>query len=382
MPEIGQAVFTTASIASASTTDIGATDEWILSVTGTTTITSFGIGANKVRFLVFAAALVLTHNGTSLILPGAASITTAAGDRCIAASDASGNWRVWNYTKANGKAVIGPASTDITDSTAAGRALLTAANVAAQLSALGLSDAMSFKTAIDCSANPNYPAADAGDTYKVSVAGKIGGASGPNVQAGDTLICSSDGTSAGNHATVGTSWVILQTNIDGAVTGPASSTNNGFVRFDGTTGKIVKDGAATVALGSEVSGTLPVANGGTGDTGTAWDSYTPTLTASSGSFTTTSASGRYKQIGKTVFFEVDVTITNKGTASGVLQVTLPFTAAARRNVIGGYERVATGVLCFGAIASGGTIMSIMAYNNTSLIIDTANVIMTGVYQAA
>lgn len=44
------------------------------------------------------------------------------------------------------------------------------------------------------------------------------------------------------------------------VVGPASSTNNGFVQFDGTTGKLVKDHAATIALGSEVSGNLPVAN--------------------------------------------------------------------------------------------------------------------------
>lgn len=79
------------------------------------------------------------------------------------------------------------------------------------------SDAMVFKGVIDCSANPNYPAADAGATYRVSVAGKIGGGSGPNVQAGDILICLADSTAAGNHATVGSSWSIIQTNIDGAL---------------------------------------------------------------------------------------------------------------------------------------------------------------------
>lgn len=46
----------------------------------------------------------------------------------------------------------------------------------------------------------------------------------------------------------------------GYVVGPASSTDSGFVKFDGTTGKLVKDHAATVALASEVSGNLPVAN--------------------------------------------------------------------------------------------------------------------------
>ena len=38
-------------------------------------------------------------------------------------------------------------------------------------------DAMVFKGGIDASTNPNYPAADAGWTYKITVAGKIGGAS-------------------------------------------------------------------------------------------------------------------------------------------------------------------------------------------------------------
>ena len=40
----------------------------------------------------------------------------------------------------------------------------------------------------------------------------------------------------------------------GDVVGPASATNNGFAKFDGTTGKLLKDSAATVAIGSEVSG--------------------------------------------------------------------------------------------------------------------------------
>lgn len=78
-------------------------------------------------------------------------------------------------------------------------------------------DAMVFKGVVDCSTNPNYPAAHRGDTYRVSVAGKIGGASGPNVQAGDILMCLTDATASGNHATVGASWAIIQTNIDGAL---------------------------------------------------------------------------------------------------------------------------------------------------------------------
>lgn len=112
-------------------------------------------------------------------------------------------------------------------------------------SGIATNDAMIFKGALDCSTNPNYPAADRGWTYKVSVAGKIGGASGPVVEVNDTLICTTDGTSAGTHAVVGSNWVILQTNIVDAsilVTGPASATSGNIAMFDGSTGKAIKDG--------------------------------------------------------------------------------------------------------------------------------------------
>ncbi len=87
--------------------------------------------------------------------------------------------------------------------------------IAARLAA---ADALRYKGAIDASSNPNYPAADAGDTYRISVAGKIGGASGPNVQAGDIIICHVDSSAGGTHASVGADWDIIQVNIDGALT--------------------------------------------------------------------------------------------------------------------------------------------------------------------
>ena len=105
-------------------------------------------------------------------------------------------------------------------------------------------DAMVFKGVVDCSANPNYPAADRGHTYRVSVAGKIGGASGANVEAGDLLLCLTDATSAGTQAAVGSSWSITQTNLDGAVIGPASVADAHFAQFDGTSGKLLKGGLA------------------------------------------------------------------------------------------------------------------------------------------
>jgi len=92
-------------IASASTLDIGAQLTNFLRVTGTTGVTSFGVNYNGPRFLIFAAALTLTHSA-NLVLPTGANITTAAGDSLIAVP-ISGGWQVVAYQRASGAALSG-----------------------------------------------------------------------------------------------------------------------------------------------------------------------------------------------------------------------------------------------------------------------------------
>lgn len=91
------------SIASAATTDIGSTGSTNVQITGTTTITSLGASANvnqPLYFLKFTGALTLTYNATSLILPGAANVVTAANDTAFALYLGSGNWQVVQFTRA------------------------------------------------------------------------------------------------------------------------------------------------------------------------------------------------------------------------------------------------------------------------------------------
>lgn len=88
------------------TTDLSTVATVGVSITGTGTITSFGTGAKLLRIGTFAGSLILTHNATSLILPSNANITTAAGDRFVALSDATGNWTVVSYDKADGTALV------------------------------------------------------------------------------------------------------------------------------------------------------------------------------------------------------------------------------------------------------------------------------------
>lgn len=73
-----------------------------------------------------------------------------------------------------------------------------------------------YQSAIDCSANPNYPASDAGMIYKVSVAGRIGGASGKVVFENDLILCITDSV-GGSEASHGTKFIHINNQMKSAV---------------------------------------------------------------------------------------------------------------------------------------------------------------------
>lgn len=107
-------------IASAATTDIGASTGQYVRVTGTTSITGLGtINAGATRWVEFTGALTLTHNATSLKLPGSANIVTAGGDVACFVSLGAGNWKCLSYVKADGSPLAG-AFTGVLASTDAG----------------------------------------------------------------------------------------------------------------------------------------------------------------------------------------------------------------------------------------------------------------------
>jgi hypothetical protein len=106
---------------------------------------------------------------------------------------------------------------------------------------LGASDAMVFKGTLGTGGTITaLPAShQVGDTYKVATAGTYAGAV---CEVGDMIICVTTGTAANNA-----DWTVVQTNIDGAVTGPASSTANHIATFSGTNGKVIADSGYTIA---------------------------------------------------------------------------------------------------------------------------------------
>lgn len=135
--------------------------------------------------------------------------------------------------------------------------------------------------------------------------------------------------------------------------------------------------ATSLSLTTGVTGVLPVVNGGWGDAGTAWSTYTPTLSCGSGTFTSASAAGRSKTVGKTTFVNIVVTITTNGTCGAFTGVTLPNTTvgpiylggrSSSGNTVGGQTSGATTTIQY-AGATGGYIGG-----------DGTTTVLSGVYE--
>jgi len=89
------------------------TDGSYFDVTGTTGFSAMTVAADKQFALQFDGALVMTHHATNLDLPGAANITTAAGDVAIFQSTGANTVQCLSYTRADGTPIaIGDNSID------------------------------------------------------------------------------------------------------------------------------------------------------------------------------------------------------------------------------------------------------------------------------
>ncbi len=153
------------------------------------------------------------------------------------------------------------------------------------------------------------------------------------------------------------------------------------------TGIIPTASLPPIDLTTMVTGILPVTNGGTGNAGGAWGAWVPTVTSSTGAITSyTINSASFKQISKEVWCHFDITITDAGTGSGFLLVTLPVTARTQIQTIFGRETAVLGVACNGEISnlSGFNFgeLAMALYNAGSVVVTNYRIIGNGTYEAA
>lgn len=107
-------------------------------------------------------------------------------------------------------------------------------------SKIAAADAMIYKGTIGTGGTVTaLPATHStGWTYKVITAGTYAGVV---CEVGDMIVCLTDGTTANDAH-----WTVIQSNIDGAVVGPASAVDAHVAVFSGTTGKVIKDSSFTI----------------------------------------------------------------------------------------------------------------------------------------
>jgi hypothetical protein len=156
---------------------------------------------------------------------------------------------------------------------------------------------------------------------------------------------------------------------------PTTTTNNAWpIPLDADP---FKDGALAMRnLGNAIDTS-------TGNGLKAWVAYSPTISATSGSFTTLVTNASFCQIGKTVHMAVSIGITTAGTASGGINVTLPVTAKTGIIAVGsGRENSATGNQLQAYIAGTTATCQIWQYNNATTIASGRTVLFSLTYEAA
>ncbi|MDE3023503.1 MAG: hypothetical protein KGI54_16915, partial [Pseudomonadota bacterium] len=101
-------------LASATSTAIGAAASNNVTISGTTTITSFDtIAEGAIRLVTFSGAVPITYDATKMQLVGAASRTYAVGDVSLFRSLGSGNWKEEFYQPVGGYAALAGLSTQL-----------------------------------------------------------------------------------------------------------------------------------------------------------------------------------------------------------------------------------------------------------------------------
>lgn len=158
-----------------------------------------------------------------------------------------------------------------------------------------------------------------------------------------------------------TTQIVITSSASNTTVGINNYKTNGAVV---TSGAVTDSGTATTFLYAQSNGT-----------------WTPVVTAGSGSITSYTASGTFVKTGKFVQWESTITISDNGTGATDLSMTLPSSTSA---LAGGYgkETTVSGAMCQGFQYAIGATMHITKYDNSYPGGTGAVILLAGSYTEA
>lgn len=117
-----------------------------------------------------------------------------------------------------------------------------------------------------------------------------------------------------------------------------------------------------------------------------WKTYTPTVTSGAGAITTYTATGQYKFVGDTMFLRQYVLLTDVGTATGIMYVTLPTGYTQRQGAVldimalSVLENSITGAVGSGEIQGTADYTIIREYDGTTPFTNNYRWIISGFFR--
>jgi hypothetical protein len=113
-----------------------------------------------------------------------------------------------------------------------------------------------------------------------------------------------------------------------------------------------------------------------------WFSYTPVMTASSGTLTAGACTGNYMRKGKTVFFQANCVISNNGTGASAINITLPVNSSSvGRFTVSGRADTITGKTLTGVVIVSTNVVTITDYNGAYPGATGETILVSGWYAA-
>jgi hypothetical protein len=200
---------------------------------------------------------------------------------------------------------------------------------------LNANDAMQFKGTIGTGGTVTaLPTThSAGWTFRVITAATYAGVV---TEVGDLIIAVIDRAGTGN---ANSDWTVVQTNIDGAVVGPASAVSANVARFNGTSGKLIQDS------GISFETTLTTGSDAKSPTSKAVATYVTGLGYTTNTGTVTGVTGT-------------APIASSGGTAPVISITAATTSAA--GSMSSADKTKLDGIAAGATANTGTVISVSA----------------------